>query len=263
MKITLRYFQKWPNWGDALNPYLLRSLFPNATIVEKTQVNGADEDHLLAIGSVIHWASARSIIWGTGAILPSVIIAAKPKAMLAVRGPLTRQVLELQGLHCPSVYGDPALLLPRFFVPTETSGGNRQVGIVAHYVDKDSVILKHLEHKGAKLIDVFAGIEQYVREICSCKCVLSSSLHGLICADAYGIPSRWIRLSDKIIGDGFKFRDYYLSRGSSIAALELTGEETLDELTEQCRILGDSPDLDALTAALMDHFHRGSEATRV
>lgn len=43
----------------------------------------------------------------------------------------------------------------------------------------------------------------------SCKCILSSSLHGLIFADALGIPNRRIVLSDEIIGGDLKFDDYY------------------------------------------------------
>ena len=38
----------------------------------------------------------------------------------------------------------------------------------------------------------------------------SSSLHGIIIADAYGVPSRRLILSELIGGD-FKFNDYYLS----------------------------------------------------
>ena len=43
--------------------------------------------------------------------------------------------------------------------------------------------------------------------------VLSSSLHGLVAADSFGVPNRHIVLSHKPKGDGFKFDDYYSAYG--------------------------------------------------
>ncbi len=39
--------------------------------------------------------------------------------------------------------------------------------------------------------------------------MVSSSLHGLVFAEAFDIPNLWIELSDKVIGNGFEFHDWF------------------------------------------------------
>ena len=48
-----------------------------------------------------------------------------------------------------------------------------------------------------------------IDQIKSCENIISSSLHGLIVSDAYGIPNVWIKISDNINGGEFKFKDYF------------------------------------------------------
>jgi hypothetical protein len=52
-----------------------------------------------------------------------------------------------------------------------------------------------------------------VEAITACHAILSSSLHGLIVAEAYGVPAAWMTITDKVKGGGFKFCDYYLATG--------------------------------------------------
>lgn len=67
--------------------------------------------------------------------------------------------------------------------------------------------------------------QKWIDELCSCDCVISSSLHGLIIAEAYGIPTLWVKFSDEINGDDFKFYDYYASIGLSVPPLDLREKE--------------------------------------
>lgn len=50
-------------------------------------------------------------------------------------------------------------------------------------------------------------------QIGSCEYVLSSSLHGLIISDSFGIPNLHIKVTNNMRGDGFKFEDYYSGFG--------------------------------------------------
>lgn len=164
------------------------------------------------IGSVLGWSTSSNCeIWGSGFISEHSMFRSIPRKIHAVRGPLTRNKVLEQNVECPEVYGDPALLYPMFYKPRVEK--RYKYGLVPHYIDHDSEWIQKFENrKDVKIINVIdPTINRFVDEVNSCEIILSSSLHGIICGDSYGIPSYWIKLSDKVIGDGFKFRDYFLS----------------------------------------------------
>ena len=59
------------------------------------------------------------------------------------------------------------------------------------------------------MIDVFIPPEQFVQTVAECRFILSSALHGVICADALNIPNKPMVISGLVEGWGYKFRDYY------------------------------------------------------
>ena len=61
------------------------------------------------------------------------------------------------------------------------------------------------------IIDVTQPIEKVIDEINKCEMTLSSSLHGIIISHAYNIKCMWVQISRKIVGNLFKYRDYYCS----------------------------------------------------
>jgi pyruvyltransferase len=175
---------------------------------------GVHHHRYMAIGSILGAANSRAEVWGSGFIRADERVLEQPLAIHAVRGPMTRDSLRDQGIDCPEVYGDPALLLPRFFNPLVQR--KYSIGIIPHYVDKDHPWVERQRNApGVRVIDIESDIEEFVRAVLSCEVILSSSLHGLICADAYGLPATWIRLSNRLDGGSFKFRDYRQSIGAS------------------------------------------------
>ena len=65
------------------------------------------------------------------------------------------------------------------------------------------------------MINPYDHWKTVINNICSCKCIISSSLHGLICSDAYNVPNVW--LDEYKLDEGtFKFEDYFLSQNRNI-----------------------------------------------
>jgi len=221
------------NFGDVLNPFIIAALSGREVVHCYRVVNIAGKPVYWVVGSVLRFIDcSNAVVWGSGFVdsEDTIPTGQLPKKVLAVRGPLTREKLLRLGVECPEVYGDPALLCPMFFKPA-TAKLNR-LGFVPHYVDRNSPLLdKFRKMPGVSVIDVTGGVEDVVRGITECEVIASSSLHGLVVADAYGIPSMWLKISGKLRGDDFKFHDYLLSVGRrDTACVQLTDDTTLDSL---------------------------------
>jgi hypothetical protein len=125
-----------------------------------------------------------------------------------VRGPYTRKrVLELGG-KCPEIYGDPALLLPLIVDPSKKEF---DVGYVPHKIDF-AFIFNNFKNKNIISLNT-RNYKNVIDKITKCEKIISSSLHGIICAHAYGIPAAWVASNNKLKGDDIKFKDYFESVG--------------------------------------------------
>ena len=223
------YYPPIPNMGDLLNKYMLEDMF-NITV----DTGPVYECNLSAIGSGLGaiqkglkmktrlkqaFYKSRTIqrhyIWGTGFlndnhntnqfIYPEVIIA-------SLRGELTRKRIEgilNQTIDVP--LGDGGLLADRWVGPVQKK---HQIGIIPHFKEQMHPLISDLKtnYHDAIIVDLKQDPKEVVRTIASCEYIISSSLHGLIIADSYGIPNLHILLypyGEKMSGDGFKFSDYY------------------------------------------------------
>ncbi|GAA1453767.1 hypothetical protein GCM10009618_16430 [Nesterenkonia lacusekhoensis] len=219
------------NFGDAINPYIVEGL---TGIPPKFSTK---PHRTLAIGSIIKFAKPGTKVWGAGN--PRQEEKLDPAAdYRAVRGPLTRDLVLRNGGHMDEVYGDPAWFLPKIYHPTVKK--THKLGILLHVNHRGAV--KNVD-PDVKIIDLRRvgpeEIEAFIRELLSCEAVLSTSLHGVIVAHAYGIPVRWCTVSKArkgIPGDGMKFEDYFQSVGRSAPEpLDLSGlERVTSDLAEQC-----------------------------
>ena len=135
---------------------------------------------------VIH---SQSIVWGPGTLtrravrkyprlfrlnrnLPIIfnrLVHNRPPqaTILAVRGPITRQLLQDQNISCPEVYGDPAIVLPRYYQPeiSETF----QAGLILHHSQEHLLANIDLSSLGIKLISIKRHnkkeLEQFINEV--------------------------------------------------------------------------------------------------
>lgn len=222
------------NFGDDLNTLLINSFHRGDLInVNQSFVNRQHKLIYMFIGSVLMWADQDTIVWGTGYMSERSHVRARPKKICAVRGKLTRSRLIKQGFECPEIYGDPSLLLPRFI---KADGWNKfKLGIMPHYVDQGSVLLhKFRNRKNVLFINARWDVKKIINAIIHCERIASSSLHGVIVADAYGIPSIWIKLSERVLGKGFKFRDYFSSVNRKInVPLVINSQTTLKTIFDR------------------------------
>lgn len=209
--IPLYWHKKQNNFGDILNPVLIKALTKKE--VQYVKIKYIDKEHFICIGSILSEARKDTIVWGSGFVDNNSFCKEVPKKICAVRGPKTRELLIKQGIECPEVYGDPALLLPSIYKPLVKK--KYKLGIIPHYIDQNSSWLSKIKNNPEILIiDILdKNIFNFIDNILSCEKIASSSLHGIIVADAYNTPSLWIEFSKNILGNGFKFNDYFLSVG--------------------------------------------------
>lgn len=192
------WFRKPPNYGDILTPYILSRLGIRYQFAHYKTCDS------LFVGSIAKLARKGVGVYGSGFIRASDPVATDADWHF-VRGPLTREMVLKSGGKCPEIYGDLGLLMPQFI---KQAAKEHDIGYIPHGVDYDTF------PSDAPRVKLYhPDVIETTRRIAKCRKVISSSLHGIIVAHAYGIPAAYVRVSDKLSGDGMKFTDYYRSVG--------------------------------------------------
>lgn len=188
------------NVGDLLTPYIIEKLSNTKCIYS---LPDSEQTKYMLVGSILNWDIKNSIVWGLGISNINDII--PKKDIRSVRGHISRHRMCECGIDCSNIsIGDPALLMPTLYNPVIQK--QYDVAILPHYVDLEHVT-KHFSH--IKIINPLNTVENVINEILSCDSIISSSLHGLILAEVYGVKTSWVKISDNIGGDGTKYRDHY------------------------------------------------------
>lgn len=207
------------NFGDELNPYLYRLL----TDKQPRQAKATAKNKVLAIGSILANAQAGDVVWGSGLNgkvrdeSGQIRLPPSPSAIAfnAVRGPLTRNLLVEAGANVPETYGDPSLLLRLFHPPNPERRGTL---VIPHFSDLAGT-LAHWSHPRETVVwNVDSGVEATLAAINSAALVVTSALHGIILAEALGVPVVPFTLSNEEAP--FKFEDYFLGTGRSMPRFE-------------------------------------------
>lgn len=197
------------NFGDLLSPFII------SLLTHKIIRHSISSKKLLALGSIFFALRDKDVVWGSGFLNAKHIqyaLDAKEVNYLAVRGPETRSLLVKNGIQCPEIYGDPAILLPRLI--KNDIQKKYAIGIVPHF-SHYSAFKKSIERPDVNVINVESYVTEVIKSLLACEIILATSLHGLIIAEAYDIPALLVTV-DTLPGDMFKFKDYFHSTNRSL-----------------------------------------------
>lgn len=226
------YWDGKPNFGDLIGPYLI------SKITNRPVLNIINESYsgFITVGSILQSVDRKDmVVWGSGFIEePSDKTLNNIKKynplILSLRGKKTAECLVNANVKLPDnvVYGDPALILPLFYQPLINN--HKRVGVCPHFIHKPHFLEIINKDDGLIIIDVQKDMESVVSEIASSSVCISTSLHGLIIAQAYNIPWVWLEIEDQnLFGNDFKFKDFFSTlREEQVTHIKVKIEDVKD-----------------------------------
>lgn len=208
------------NFGDYLSSVIVTKILADAGLFLSQAV--PRPARLLAIGSILHMARDGDTVWGSG--VNGLMKVERHRFtrldVRAVRGPRTRDFLQERGIAVPEVYGDPGLLIGHLLPHWHGTVKTRRYAFVPNMHDLP------LTRGWPNVVSPFDPWNLCIDEIVRSEFVIASSLHGLVIAEAYGIPARYVRLSET---EGlFKYEDHVLGTGRP----QLEFARSIDEALE-------------------------------
>ncbi|GGE98651.1 polysaccharide pyruvyl transferase family protein [Mycetocola zhadangensis] len=231
------------NFGDLLGPMIVERMRERLGLAVAV---GLPDRRLLSVGSILHYARNFDVVWGSG-----INGKVEPQwgcidtlDIRAVRGPRTRARLIENGFAVPEVYGDPALLVPELFPELADWAAEPKrypLTIIPNLHD-----LAELRGR-PNVISPRAPVWRVLERIARSELVVGSSLHGIIVAEALGVPARLVAPARE---DLMKYRDYFEATGRDVLPLALTVDAAITAGGAMGLIWNPAPLRDAFPADL-------------
>jgi pyruvyltransferase len=206
---------------------------------------------MLAIGSILHFARDGDVVWGSG--VNGKVDPGKHRFTMLdvrmVRGPLTRKFLIERGIPVAPVYGDPALLLPYLLPHCQWTPTPGKIIVIPNLND-----LPYCNDRIPVTMSLVTPLLHWkflLREILTSELVITSSLHGIVVSEAFGVPVRFVM---PVGGETlFKYKDYFEGTGR---VLKVPPDSIIDKLIPESGVSMPSPvyDSDAMLKAFPVDF---------
>ena len=223
-RINLEYWNRRVNIGDTIAPVIYNWMLQQYNLNPDKEMKKTV--HLLTVGSLIGMGNFDAVIWGSGFHTFGSIRSVVNKRyyrkydIRAVRGPISAEILKISDYDCPAVYGDPAILMPRIYQP-ESMPKKYKYSAVLHIDHREVNIPKGVNYINVETNDYKSVINRMLES----EIVISSSLHGIILAESYGIPA--VFLGQNMEYETIKFYDWYYSTGRKNVLIANSLEEAL------------------------------------
>ncbi|MDO6597696.1 polysaccharide pyruvyl transferase family protein [Oceanihabitans sp. 2_MG-2023] len=225
-KIVYSLYARVNNFGDQFNKDLLR-YFERELIYVKS----AEKSQAVFTGSILgnFPVEYSGYILGAGFLLERYKRLNNNWNILILRGPLSA----MQCGEKNALYADPGILASNIY--KENVAKRYDLGIIPNGREKDIVLnLKFGEN--VLLINPHRNAKEVIKDIKSCKCIASSSLHGLIFADSFRIPNIHLYFSDKVLGGYHKFIDYYLGMDTEHQVVKYNPVMSSKDIIGHCKL---------------------------
>lgn len=240
------------NFGDQLSPVLVKNIFGLSS--KHSGINAAD---IIAVGSLMEGIeeSARSDawVWGAGYIEDGAPWNGEEIRVAAVRGRLTADRVKCVRGRGKIVLGDPGMVVDKAFPELRKAAKKWEIGLIPHFTEVSSPRTDTLSAApGVKVIDVMRPPHEVIADVVACRIIVSSSLHGLIVAESFGVPNYWMAPGEGITGGEYKFADHYSAFG--VTPHPSDPEEVLANPDTAVRRWEPLPKVDEVKTALLRAF---------